>query len=79
MHRLKQWLKSLVKVSKVSSIDDSGRFRFGNIFYQGKTAKSNIFTPYGFYHNPPVGSIAVSWSQLGQSSNNLSMAIGCRS
>lgn len=73
---MKQWIKSLFKVARLVSSDDTGTYRFGQITYQGQTSKTNLFTPYGFYHNPPDGSLTVSWSQNGQDSNTLSQALG---
>lgn len=77
MADLKQWIKSLIKVGRLVSSDDTNdKFRFGRIFYEGQPCKTNLFTPYGFYHNPPDGSLTVSWSQNGQDSNTLSQATG---
>lgn len=74
---MKQLIKSLIKVARlVSSDDTNSKFRFGRVTYQGQTSKANLFTPYGFYHNPPDGSWTVSYSQNGQQSNTLSMAVG---
>lgn len=68
-----QWVKSLIKMARMVSSDDTGNFRFGQFFYQGQTSKGQIFTPYGFYHNPPNDSLAIMFAQNGQDSNRIAM------
>lgn len=68
-----QKLKSLIKMASMVSSDDTGKLRFGQFFYQGQTSKGQIFTPYGFYHNPPDDSLAIIFAQNGQDSNRIAM------
>lgn len=68
-----QKLKSLIKMARMVSSDDTGNYRFGQFFYQGQTSKGQIFTPYGFYHNPPDNSLAIIFAQNGQDSNRIAM------
>ena len=71
---MKQCIKSLIKIARVLSVDDSGKFRFCKIFYQGQSSKAQMFSPYGLYHNPPKGSMALVLSQNAQDSNSIAIA-----
>lgn len=71
---MKQWIKSLFKAGRLLSSDDRGNFRSGSFTYQGQgSANGQIYTPYGFIHNPPDGSLAFMFSQNGQNSNLIAM------
>jgi len=68
-----QYIKSLIKMARMVSSDDTGNYRSGQFFYQGQTSKGQIFTPYGFIHNPPDNSLAILFSQNGQDSNTIAI------
>lgn len=64
-----QKLKSLIKAARSGLTTDSGKRRFVNVTYQGKTMKAIDITPYGFFHHTPENGLAVVLSQNGQESN----------
>lgn len=73
-----QKLKALFKMARLQKSDDKPSLRNGWFFYQGKEIKGTLFTPYGFMHNPPDGSIVMLFSQNGQESNAIGIADDCR-
>lgn len=76
MQRVSNWIRSLTRIARIVSVNDENDFRFGFIKFRGNTNKTNVYTPYGMYHNPPVGSLTMSYSLSGNDSNIMSMAIG---
>jgi phage baseplate assembly protein V len=66
-------IKSIIKVARMISADDSGNYRIGNFQYYGRTTQGLLFSPYGLLVNPPVNSMAVVLSQNGQESNPIAL------
>lgn len=67
-------VKSLIKIARLLTTDDSGNRRFGVIRFQGKQQQCQVVTPYGLMSSPPADSMAVTLSQNGQESNALVIA-----
>lgn len=68
-------LKSLIKVARLESVDDSGAIRRGRVTYMGhENFPVMLLSPYGLAHNPPASSFVLLLSQNGQESNAIGIA-----
>lgn len=67
-------VRSLIKASTVSGVNDTGGFRFGTIRALGKSQTANIFAPYGLIHSPPDGSMGVTFLLQGEESKSIVIA-----
>lgn len=67
-------IKSLIAYAVLLATSDSDNFRIFTV--EGANKKGNVtsVTPYGFDHNPPVGSLAVVWQIHGNEGNRVAMA-----
>lgn len=77
-YSLLQRIKSVFKMAKVVTSDDSTNLRNGWFTYEGldetRPIKGTLFTPYGMMHNPPASSIAMLFAQEGLESNRIGIA-----
>jgi len=71
--RLDQRVKSLIKVARLVSSDDSGNYSRGVASYMGVTTPVLDFVPYGLLHRPPANSMCLVLSQNGQESNAIAI------
>lgn len=69
-----QRLKSLFKIARLVSSDDSGNFQQGNFYYMGSTPKGQIFVQYGDLMRPPDGAQMAVFAQNGNESNAIAFA-----
>ena len=67
-------IKSIFKMARVVMVSDATDLRNGWFVYEGSERKGTLWTPYGIMHNPPIGSLAMLFSQNGQESNPIGIA-----
>lgn len=61
--------RTLFKIAKLISSDDSGAFQQAIFQYMGSNPRGQVFIPYGVIMNPPVGSQTAVFAQNGNESN----------
>lgn len=74
MINLVQKIKSIFKIARLVTVDDSGNIQQGVFTYMGSNPKGQVFIPYGVLMNPPVGSQMAVFSQNGNESNAVGLA-----
>lgn len=74
MMGLLQRIKSLFKIARLVSSDDSGAFQQGVFYYMGSSPKGQIFIPYGDLMRPPENAQMAVFAQNGNESNQIAFA-----
>lgn len=67
-------LKSLISYAALLVTKDDGNFRVSTVRGMSKQGDVVLITPYGFDHNPPVGSLAVVLQIQGNEGNRAAIA-----
>lgn len=67
-------LKSLISYAVLLATKDGGNFRISTMRGLNKQGDIVLITPYGFDHNPPVGSLGVVFQIQGNEGNRFAIA-----
>ena len=71
---LMQRIRSIFKIGRLASVNDSGSLQQGVFVYMGSSPKGQVFVPYGVLMNPSIGSQMAVFSQNGHESNAIGFA-----
>lgn len=75
LSKLYNCIKSMIRVGRLKTVDDSQSRRFGSVSYMGRSgAPLMLHTPYGLMHNPPTDSFVLLMNLSGQESNLVGIA-----
>lgn len=78
MRDLLHRIKTLFKLAKLISFDNSGDIKKGKMFFMGNTVTGVLFSPYGTMGNPPAGSAIMAFSQNGNEANQIGITVNTK-